>query len=365
MEICNKKTQVFKVLKTLPFFKALYNSDLLEGFVLFNPLLETASFLVSWLEFRTPGSRDWSSELSKEKLDRAVLREMILHGTWPALGMFVDWDISAPSLAFLAAWLAWHGIVPSPDMNVAFRSELWWRSAAKSQLELVRTKPRNIRVDSASIKLLVSAAATTRAVHGRLLESFELFDEGLATLSPSNFQVLLRTLATVHFTENPALRLSSESPQLLEQGEHAWNIARNLSALGAGVATSNGDVKIFMRARLDKVTATLAHIASDPRSSCTANSSFYLKHGVDIAVNKAKASKIQVPYLVNGRAYTTDFSDAIGWRDEKMVIAFSLAALESDPISTGLAFSKLLTRLRAKRSTKESNDILPAIFSFR
>ncbi len=354
MQICNKSKRVFKILNTLPFFKALCDTDLLEGFALFDPLLETASFLVSWYEFRIPGSSEWSSELSKANLDRAVLREMILHGDWPALGMFIDWEFSTPSLPFLAAWLAWHGIVPSPDMNVASRSEDWWRSTAKSQLELV--KPRNIRADSASIQLLVTAAATTRAVHGRLLESFELFDEGLATLSTSNFQVLLRTLATVQFNENPALRLSSESPQLLEKGKSASKIRRNLSALRAGVGTSKEVVKIFVRARLDKVKATQAHIASDPRSSCTANSSFYIKHGLDIAVNTAKRASTQVPFLVKDRS-TTDFSDTIGWSNEKMVIEFSLAALESDPRSAGLAFSKLLIYLRgAKRSTKDRKD---------
>jgi len=380
MSICNKRKRVFRILNTLPFFKALCDNEVLVGIAMFDPILEEASLLVTWLEFRLPGSRVWSSGLERGKLDRAVLRDMLLHGSSPGLGTFVDWEASTPSLAFLAAWLGWYGIVPSPDMNAASRSEEWWRSTAKSQLDHTRTlnsalhnvTPRNARADSNSIQLLVAAAATTRAIQGRLLESLELFEgEGLARLSPKNFEVLLRTLATVQFPATAAICLSSESKHSEMEGNTAWNVGRRLRAISASTGTATNALQVYMRAHGDRVRATRAHIATDPRSNSPVNSQFYAKYGLDVAMGAARAAKFVGPYLIRKRtAFTIGkvVSEAMGWRDMRNVvesiIELSLAAATSDQKGTGLAFAKLLIYLRDEL-VKDKDTItthVPAVF---
>ena len=89
--LCQDKRRTFKILRTLPFFGALCDTESISGTVLFDPSIESTDLLRAWIVYRDPAQERWSETVTRPRLVRAVARNMLLH-TSPCLGMFVNFN---------------------------------------------------------------------------------------------------------------------------------------------------------------------------------------------------------------------------------------------------------------------------------
>ena len=359
---CSHHKRVFRILQTLPFFQALCGRGDMAGMVFFDPTAEATPLLLLWLEYRAPGSRAWSTTLPRRELDREVVRDMLLHGTSPGLGGFSGWDPQLPSTAFLERYLAWYGIVPSApeDARHPPPPEAWWRATAARQLTYTAKGVEKLVLlssDEAPLGLsaLVRAAATTRAFRGRLMESFELADDHtLARLDKASFDTVLRTLAGVQFPPSAVDDvLSSETHEERLKGETAWQVGRMLRALRERTGIAARELRQYVEVTYDGVKVTQARMAEDPRSNSIANSEFYARHGLTVALKAAAATKHVGAFLATNAsktAVTSVLRKATGWeanaRVSEDLVRLGLAVARTDAQGSLLAFAHLLVHVR-------------------
>lgn len=381
---CNPHKRIFRVLKTLPFFQALCGRGDMVGVVPFDPTSERTSFLIAWLEYRLPGSRAWTTTLPRPALERTTIRDILLHGTSPGIGTFLNWDPATASLDFIRSFLSWYGIVPSPDEHMTARSEAWWRSTAGAQLvstgtsiAIARLTPRNARASDISLALLVRAAATTRAMRGRLMEAFELVDDrALSRLSPRDFEILLRTLASEQFPLDDgkhSILLSSETADEQYQADIEWQVGRQLRALRAKTGTAMQELHMYVEAKKTGIRSTRARLAVDPRSSSAVNSEFYARHGLTVALKSAQVgSKVGV-FIVTGmvaRKLGKETRKITGWQHSGKVanslVSLGLAVHTKNPKAAATAVAALILYLRQAlitRSAKASDTTSSSVES--
>ncbi len=255
---------------------------------MFNPDLEGNAFLIRWMEYRIPGSSSWTQKLSRPNLIHAVVRDMVLHGDSPSLGMFLDFKPETPSLQFLADWLAWFGVIPAPDLDVHKRSDRWWRYQAEIQLRVAKSTrtgallitPQNVRALDKDFEKLTSTLTALRAAKGRLLENFELLEtQGLGHLSPRNFRLFLSRLISNRaraLTKEDLLPAENDESKL--ETEDAWALGRYLRALRASVGTSMDTFVTFVNAPRNGALKVRAKLIQNPHSNSPVNVSFFYKH---------------------------------------------------------------------------------------
>jgi hypothetical protein len=296
--LCEDTKRTFRILRTLPFFTALCDAETLSGVVLFNPSLESTSLLKAWLVYRDPALQLWVLEASRPHIIRAVVRNMIIYGPSPALGLFVEFDPNYTSISFLASWLTWYGIIPSPDMDLAARSEIWWRRVATER----RTEMANsahllqLKADSqlASIrggyKSLLVSLSVAHIQRDNLIASFESLDKGaINRLSPKDFNILLTTLASLRIPDLQSEALSSDTEEERQKSSLMMQLFRQTRAIANNTGSDTTTYKNYVTIKKDNMKHKQARLRADPESSKAINSSFWMKHGIDMALRTKKS----------------------------------------------------------------------------
>jgi len=328
-DVCTQQKRTFRILRALPFFQALCDRNSIRGTVLFDPSGESDMLLRHWIMYRDPTLKPWVKRAPRDRLIREAVRDMILHGSSPALGMFLDFDPQRVSIAFLSAWLGWFGIIPSPDLDLAARSEAWWRDMAVIRLAETRKSPL-IQADQVRVgirdtsMLLVRTLTTARVTRDRMVESMEVLDDCVVnSLSTRDFNIFLHVLAKERFPEDTMDMLSGETDQERDSGDVLWQVFRHTRALAARTGTGMLEVRHYVSMKHNAIKRERARVAADPGSSNASNSSFWIKHGLDITVRSLSGTGAMSTLLLQGAAiqiFGTSLKSKTGWENSNAII---------------------------------------------
>jgi hypothetical protein len=285
--------RTFRILSTLPFFRALCDKKLLSGIVLFNPELESDELLRRWLVYRDPTLAPWARAAPRVSLIHEAIREMLLHGESPALGTFVEFDTSGVSVSFLASWLAWYGVIPGPNGDIAARTDSWWRVAAEERLQEMKVSPLRLQfmTDSqarsirGSSQRLAKANARARVIRDRLLQGFETLDnQVVGRFSTQDFNMLLKILAHDRYPRDSADIISAHTLEQQQKRLEEYKIFRATHAIASATGTAMVNIGRYVEEKKNVLRLAHMQVATDPQSFEVNNASFWVKHGLAMAL---------------------------------------------------------------------------------
>lgn len=281
--VCSGRKRTFRILSTLPFFKAMCNRESIEGSVSFDPTLEVDETLILWLEYRRPGS-SWAKGFpNRDTLMRMVLRDMILYGSIRGLGMFTSFQTDRVSLPFIVRWLAWHGISISPEDDSASFSLSWWYSQVNRQKERVRKMKLPVKGEI-DVFQMVQTLSIARSLHFTLLEAFEYLDDSaIQHLSKAHFEALLGVLAKTRFATEDVFTIGTGSSKAERDVDN--EIRRSYSALLSQTGTSKWLNRLYIRHGKVPSEFFKLTVLGDSRDDDITNHAFCDKHCVDLALN--------------------------------------------------------------------------------
>lgn len=338
----------------------------MSGTVLFNPNLESDALLRRWLVYRNPTLDQWVLSADRANLIRESVRDMLLFGGSPALGTFVDFDVSSVSTSFLASWLSWYGVIPASDTDIGARSEAWWRQVAGERLEEMRHSPllARFRADSqaesisGSVERMVAALSATTVARDRLMHGFESLDRHTINhLAPREFNVLLRMLAQRRFPQDPADVLSAKTVEEMQEYNTAYRLFRSTRAIASRTGTAMVDLKHYVELKKGELRERRAQLATDSDSSNLANGSFWLKHGIGLALKSAEGLEGAVKVaVVSGsvKVLTHALKNKLAdWENADSVVRQAVLLIKSlhakEMAGTAAATAALITALRSRK----------------
>ena len=363
VKICtmkNSKKRIHRILTSLPFFQAFCREIEVKGFVIFDPTCEPVELLVAWLEYRVPGSSVWSISLPRVALDRLVVGDMITHGAFPHLGMFLNWNPNVASIQFVRNFLGWYGIATGPSDT---RTEKAWRELAVAQIESTGT----VRVEkdpkqttgadtTSALQILVETLTVLRSKQGMLMETFEsIDDEFLVHLKESSFTEVRHLIANSPVSQEAedSIRISSESKEEETEGNSAWVLGRHLRALRASTGTVSKELRPYMEATNSYVRATQARVVDDPRNLSTGNSSFYTRYGIKAANKGLRMAKSMGIFLISdvlSEKMGKFLTDKLEFKDKNRIadtlLSLAQAAERKDKNAAIMSFAGILAHAK-------------------
>lgn len=374
VNICTMSTskkRIHRILTSLPFFQAFCRESNIKGFVIFDPTCEPVELIVAWLEYRLPGSSIWSISLPRVALDRLVIGDMITHGAYPHLGMFLNWDPNVATLNFVQNFLGWYGIATG---NSDGRTEKDWRQLAVVQIESTGTvrvekDPKKAKgVDTASSwPILVETLTVLRSKQGMLMETFELIDDRLlVNLTDSSFSELRHLIANSPVSQEAkdSTRISSESKDEQTEGDSAWVLGRHLRALRANTGTVSKELRPYMEATNNHVRTTQARVVADPRNLSADNSAFYTRYGIKAANKGLNLVKSVGIFLVSdtiSQKMGEFLTDKLEFKDKNRIadslLSLAQAAARKDKNSAIITFAGMLAHAKREYDSKGERQL--------
>jgi len=284
---CHSGKPINSLLAPLPFFQALCGSKEVSGLVLFDPSLENAELLISWLQYRSNATVVRDVCFSEQQLVTECIKDMILHGNEPPLSEFVHFDVRKVSAQFLRDWIAWYGVVPPPEAladGEVLRPRKWWEEIVskemvetsawekRAQQTLMEAPPKITR---ARIRTLLRAVTGARSAKHRALETLELLnDKVLVKMGHRAFDRIQRSLDAARFPEEQRAQVFRDLQEPPAEKSLLQEVARSVTGVVYGAHTTSLEYYRQLTSVNGKVSADKIVVAKEPGASESSSSSF-------------------------------------------------------------------------------------------